>query len=173
MSDPRLDSAHLDFPRRQDYRRARETLLGARGWLTMTGEQFRALVAEADEWLIRPDHVLPGTTYLLFDHAADCAHPLKTGLNTLGRLPNNDIHFEDRCISRRHCVILVHAWGGCDLHDTASRNGTFVNGVRVTRPVRLTAGDSIQLCDRRLLFVSEKDYQADDEYDEHPETEVR
>jgi hypothetical protein len=172
MSDPRLDSCHLDFPRRQQYRRAREALLDARGWLTMTGEQFRALMAEADEWLIRLDRLLPGSNYLLVDQAADSAYPLKTGLNTIGRLPDNDICIDDRYISRRHCVLLVHAWGGCDLHDTASRNGTFVNGVRVTRPVRLTSGDSIQLGDRHLLFVAAKDCQVED-HDAHPETVVR
>ena len=42
----------------------------------------------------------------------------------VGRFPDNDIHFVELCVSRRHCVLLVHAWGGCDLHDTASRNGT-------------------------------------------------
>jgi pSer/pThr/pTyr-binding forkhead associated (FHA) protein len=172
MSDPRLNSCHLDFPRRQEYRRAREALLGARGWLTMTGEQFRALLAEADEWLIRPDQVLPAANYLLIDPAADCTYALKTGLNTIGRLPDNNISLDDRFISRRHCVLLVHAWGGCDLHDTASRNGTFVNGVRVTRPVHLTSGDSIHVCDRRLLFVTDKDCQPGD-YDAHPDTVVR
>jgi hypothetical protein len=32
-------------------------------------------------------------------------------------------------------VILVHATSGCELHDTASTNGTFVNGHRIHDPV--------------------------------------
>jgi pSer/pThr/pTyr-binding forkhead associated (FHA) protein len=137
----------------------------------MTGEQFRALMADADEWLIPLDRLLPGATYLLADQAAGCAYPLKTGLNTVGRMPDNDICLEETVISRRHCVLLVHAWGGCELHDTASRNGTFVNGARVVRPVRLTSGDSVRLANRDLLFVAARDCEVE-EYDAHPETAV-
>src|SRR5438067_10524249 len=108
MSDPRLNSGHLDFPRRQDYRRSRDGLLQARGWLTLAGEQMGGLVGDMDEWPIRPDQVLPGTNYLLVYQREGWAYPLKTGLNTLGRFPDNDIHFEEICISRRHCVLLVH-----------------------------------------------------------------
>ena len=73
-------------------------------------------------------------------------------------------------MSRRHCAILVHAWGGCELHDTASRNGTCVNGRRVGPPVRLASGDQVRVCRRLLLLVSEADYRAEAEDDAHPET---
>ncbi len=168
MSDPRLLSCHLSFPRRQEYRRAREGLLGARGWLTLAAEQVTGLAGPADDWPVRPEQVLPGTKYLLVDRQADRAYPLKTGLNALGRHPANDIRFEELSISRRHCVILVHAWGGCELHDTASRNGTFVNGSRVQRPVRLASGDWVQLSQRLLLFVSEQDFEAECDEDNPP-----
>jgi hypothetical protein len=171
MSDPVLDSGHLSFPRRRDYRRARESLLGARGWLTLVAGHVNDLIGEADEAPGRPHQVLPGTTYLLVDHRAGCAYTLRTGINTVGRLPDNDIRFEELPVSRRHCVILVHAWGGCELHDTASRNGTLVNGRRVREPVQLASGDWIQITKRMLLFVSEKDYRAEREGD-HPATAV-
>ncbi len=173
MSDPRFLSGHLNFPRRQDYRRAREALHGARGWLTLAAEQVAGLAGTSDDWPVRPEQVLPGTKYLLVDHQADCAYPLKTGLNALGRHPANDICFEDLWISRRHCVILVHAWGGCDLHDTASLNGTFVNGARVRQPVRLASGDWVQVSEKLLLFVSEQDYQAEQGDAADPPTVVR
>ena len=38
MVDPRLNSVHLEAPRRQEFRRAREVLLNARGWQTLAGE---------------------------------------------------------------------------------------------------------------------------------------
>jgi hypothetical protein len=172
VPDPRFNSCHLEFPRRQDYRRCRDDLLQARGWLTLAGERLGG-VADADEWLIRPDQVLPGTSHVLVDQREGSSYRLRTGLNTLGRFPENDIQFEEICVSRRHCAILVHAWGGCELHDTASRNGTWVNGARVTRPVRLASGDSIWICKRLLLFLSEKDYQEEcDRYDDHPQTAV-
>ena len=37
-ADPRLNSLHLEAPRRQDYRRAREALLQARGCHTLCAE---------------------------------------------------------------------------------------------------------------------------------------
>src|SRR5262249_23134926 len=91
---------------------------------------------------------------------ANCCYPLRIGFNTIGRLPDNDIELEEITVSRRHCVLLVHAWGGCELHDTASRNGTFVNGHRLRQAVRLTSGDQIGVCNRPLLFVSEKEYHS-------------
>ena len=44
MADARLDSMHFGFtPRRQSYRRARDALLGAQGWVTR-------LVEHVHEW---------------------------------------------------------------------------------------------------------------------------
>jgi hypothetical protein len=173
MADPRLDSVHLGFlPRRQDYRRARQALLGERGWMTLGAEQLRGFLGGGDdsEALLQPEQILPGTKFLLVDHEAGDTYPLRTGLNTVGRLPNNDIVFAPLEVSRRHCVLLVHARGGCELHDTASLNGTSVNGNRVKHQVRLNSGDWIQLPKKLLLFVSEKDYLAGDEDDDHPDT---
>ena len=175
MDDARLNSAHLLLsPRRAQYRQAREALLGARGWLTLGAEQLQALVrAEADSSALAPgwpDRVLPGTRFLLVDHQAGWGHVLKPGLNTIGRFKNNDIVLDEPTVSRRHCVLLVHARGNCELHDTASLNGTFVNGRRVGMPVRLTSGDWLRLSSRLLLFVSERDYQAAYEDESHPDT---
>jgi hypothetical protein len=175
MDDQRLNSAHLLLsPRREHYRCARAALLGARGWVTLGAEGLQALLrAEADSSALvpaGPDRLLPGTRFLLLDHQAGWAHVLKTGLNTLGRFPNNDIVLEELTVSRRHCVVLVHARGACELHDTASLNGTIVNGQRVRQCVRLTSGDRIQLARRMLLFVSERDYQAAYQDESHPDT---
>jgi hypothetical protein len=175
MADPRLDSSHFGFiPRRQAYRRSRQALLEERGMLTLAGEQLRGLLGADDDWPslmpFRPDQVIPGTRYFLVDHRADCCFQLETGLNTLGRLKNNDIVLEENWISRRHCVILIHARGGCELHDTASLNGTWVNGKRVQEPVRLISGDWIGVSQRLLLFISEKDYEVEEASDENPAT---
>jgi hypothetical protein len=175
MDDARLNSAHLLLsPRREQYRQAREALLGARGWLTLGAERLQALVRAGDDssallpgW---PDRVLPGTRFLLVDHQAGWAHVLKPGINSIGRFNNNDIVLDGPMASRRHCVLLVHARGTCELHDTASRNGTFVNGRRVEAPVRLTSGDWLRLSSRLLLFVNERDYRAAYEDESHPAT---
>jgi FHA domain len=162
MADTRLNSAHLEFlTRRQEYRRTREDLLGARGWLTEAVEHVHGMLGEGDDWLAlsrgRPDQILLATRFLLVEQQTGRSYPLKIGLNTIGRLRNNDIVLEERPISRRHCVLLVHAGGGCELHDTASRNGTFVNGHLIRQPVQLVSGDRIQVSERLLLFVSEED----------------
>ena len=117
MAEPRLNSGHLGcFPRRHQYRRAREVLLGARGWLIWAAEGVHGLVGGVDERPslppFRPQHLVPGPKYLLIDRHAGCLYPLKTGLNTIGRLPDNDIVIDESTVSRRHCAILVHAWGG-------------------------------------------------------------
>jgi hypothetical protein len=131
----------------------------------LAAEAIHGLVGGVDEWPsllpVRPEQLVPGPRYVLIDHQADLLYPLKTGLNTIGRLPDNDIVFEEDTVSRRHCAILVHAWGGCELHDTASRNGTFLNGQPFWRPIPLASGDQIRLCRRLLHLVCESDYQAD------------
>src|SRR5262249_17277791 len=84
----------------------------------------------------------------------DGVHNLKTGLNTIGRLPDNDIAVSDGSVSRRHCAIIVHASKGCEVYDTASKNGTYVNGQKINGLTVLKTGDKIKLCDRQFLFVA-------------------
>jgi FHA domain len=171
--DPRLDSAHFELrPRRQQYRRARESLLGARGWVTLVRERAGDLLAEGDSLLpVRPDDLLPGPRFFLVDEQTGDRYALRPGLNTLGRLPDNDVIFDEFAVSRRHCVILAHAWGGCELHDTASRNGTFLNERRITRPERLASGDVLRLASRQLRFVGVGDLGARCDPEQHPETD--
>lgn len=177
MADPRLNSMHFDLdPRRQEYRQAREELLAARGWMTLALEKVNNLAEDSDVWPallpIRPDQFLPGTKFLLIEPSTRQTYPLRPGLNTIGRLPDNDIVLEEIWISRRHCVVLIHASGQCVLHDTASRNGTFVNGKRIDEPTLLHCGDQIMVSRRLLAFVRESDCRSDDQNDNHPETAV-
>ena len=156
MMDPRLNSIHLEAPRRQDYRRAREALLQARGCQTLYAER------ESDE----PDDSPSNTLIQKADHpdtgALPCwlsddqyIYPLKVGLNTVGRSSENDVVVPDCFISRRHCAILVHSHSGYELHDTASKNGVFLNGARLSGPTPLKSGDTIRICERQFVFVSQ------------------
>jgi pSer/pThr/pTyr-binding forkhead associated (FHA) protein len=56
------------------------------------------------------------------------------------------------------------------LHDTPSRNGTQVNGRYVRHAVGLTSGDHIDICERRLLFINEREWQAPVENDDYSDT---
>jgi pSer/pThr/pTyr-binding forkhead associated (FHA) protein len=177
MNDPRLNSGHFEsLGRRQDYRRARELLLGARGWMTLATERIHDMVEDSDNWPallpIRPDQVLPGAKFVLIDQQTRQTYALHTGLNTIGRFPENDIVLEVITVSRRHCALLVHARGVCELHDTASRNGTFVNGQVIRQPVRLHSGDRIQIGPVELLFVAEKDCPPDERDPDYPDTAI-
>ncbi|HEY1376568.1 MAG TPA: FHA domain-containing protein, partial [Gemmataceae bacterium] len=145
---------HLEaMPRREDYRRAREQMLGSCGQQTLAVDR-----PEVDEPQAlrthRGDEPQPpiGAKYWLVDQ--DGVHNLKVGLNTIGRMPDNDVSVPDGSVSRRHCAIVVHATRGCELFDTASKNGTFVNGQRIAGPTTLKAGDQIRLCDRQFVFLS-------------------
>ena len=154
MSDPRLCSVHLDaHPRRAEYRRAREELLAACGQKTLGFDQadldqLQALHTQKTEG----ESASAAAGFCLIDQ--DGIHNLKTGLNTIGRLPDNDIAVADGSVSRRHCAVIVHATSGCEVYDTASKNGTFVNGQRINGLTALKVGDKIRLCDRQFVFTS-------------------
>ena len=156
MADHHLNSMHLEAPRREEFRKARARLLNAVGDYTrcaMVGEAPEDSPADSRTLVQNLENRLPtGTTCALMDK--DAVYPLKVGLNTIGRLPDNDIVLEDAFVSRRHCAILVHAGSGYELHDVASKNGTFLNGTRLRGPVPLSSGDEIRMCDRQLVFVT-------------------
>jgi hypothetical protein len=150
MNDPRLNSMHLGPDRRELFRHARERLLGARGPETChfeqggTGGGSGTLHGDYDEEASQElDFCLMDTEHV---------YPLKVGVNTLGRSSENDLVVTDAFISRRHCAILVHASHGCELHDTASKNGTFLNGAKLAKPARLKCGDKIRVCERQFVF---------------------
>jgi hypothetical protein len=175
MADPRLNSMHLGLlPRREEYRRARAALLGERGWLTLGAEQLRGFLGDDDDPSapapLHPGSILPVPTFLLVDREAGFQFSLRTGLNTVGRFDDNDLVLPDLTVSRRHCVLLVHARGGTELHDTASLNGTFVNGERVRQPVRLASGDWIKITRHLLLFIRAEDLPNASGEGTHPDT---
>jgi hypothetical protein len=99
---------------------------------------------------VRLDALPPGGTYALVRLPDGLRHPLKVGINAVGRSPQNDLVLRPTRISRRHCVVLVHADGGCEVYDTASLNRIWVNGKRVDR-ADLFPGDRLELCE--LLYL--------------------
>ena len=160
MADSRLNSIHLDPSRRQEFRHAREALLGARGTQTQALEnpEGAAWSAQAGQTAIQNlENRPPGNVkYVLMDR--EYIYPLKVGLNTIGRMPDNDVVLPDPYVSRRHCAILVHAAGtGCEVHDVASKNGTFVNGQKIDGPTLLHTGDEIRMCGKQLVFMTKDD----------------
>jgi hypothetical protein len=154
MPDPRLNSLHLDPVRRQDYRRAREILLHSRGEMTLCAEQHPAEEpAICSTFIQNPGAELPENLICwLVDK--EFLYPLKIGLNTMGRSNDNDIVVQDSYVSRRHCAILMHSNKSCEVHDTASKNGTYLNGSKISAPTLLKPGDEIRICDKQFVFFS-------------------
>jgi hypothetical protein len=73
------------------------------------------------------------------------------GTYTIGRR-DCDIILEDEKISRKHASIIVIRENQFAVSDLASKNGTFVNGVRLTRR-NLQHNDLIRLGDTTLRFT--------------------
>jgi hypothetical protein len=158
MSDPRLHSLHLEGqPRRDTFRAAREALQKACGSQTIAGD-VRVLTDErlGASTLAAPPGgpAPPGITgrFAFYLKDGTNVYPLHVGMNSIGRLPDNDVVVRDECVSRRHCAIVIHSDLRCELHDVASKNGTLLNGKKIPAPTRLQSGDTITLCNRRLTF---------------------
>jgi pSer/pThr/pTyr-binding forkhead associated (FHA) protein len=89
--------------------------------------------------------------YFLKD--GDKLHKLAVGVNSVGRLPDNQVVLADDHVSRRHCAVVVHSDGRCELHDIASKNGTLLNGKKISAPTPINTGDQISLCGKMLELV--------------------
>lgn len=157
--DPRLNSIHLDPLRRQDFRRAREVLLQARGNETLcTEQQLQQNDADSGSTFIQNSGTIPPPSLQVWLVDRDYLYPLKVGLNTMGRSADNDVVVEDLYVSRRHCAILVHHDHSCVLQDIASKNGTYINGTRISGPTLLRPGDEIRICNRQFIFQTRQSH---------------
>jgi predicted component of type VI protein secretion system len=79
--------------------------------------------------------------------------PLEAKETTIGRWPDNDIVIADRWVSRHHARI-VHQGLRYLVEDLDSKNGTFINGQRLSEPQELEDGDRIQVAPRyQFTFV--------------------
>ena len=151
MADPQFQSLHLEgLPRQIEFRAARQkmelgcgqlTLGGDLGWITDDG-------STGGETRLGPNLA---RTFWVQD--GELLHTLSVGVNSVGRLPDNSVVLRDECVSRRHCAIVVHRDGTCELHDIASKNGTILNGARIQGPMKLRPGDKIALCAKQLVFL--------------------
>jgi putative serine protease PepD len=63
----------------------------------------------------------------------------------IGRAADSGLVLDDPEVSRAHAEILRTADGGLELRDLGSANGTFVDGVPITGPVRLYGGERLQI----------------------------
>lgn len=71
---------------------------------------------------------------------------------SIGRSSTCDLMLQDSKVSRKHVVINRQAGGEFWLSDLGSANGTYVNQLRVSQPVRLRSGDEIRIGPFQLRF---------------------
>ena len=91
---------------------------------------------------------------LLKPHHRPQDYSLVVGWNTLGRLPDNAVVLTSPFVSRRHCAIRVLPDGGCFIHDLGSKDGVYVNGVRIKRRTWLNNGDEIRVGGQHFVLVA-------------------
>lgn len=81
--------------------------------------------------------------------------PLEKERYTLGRVPDNDIHLDDKAVSSKHAEILT-ILNDSFIQDLNSTNGTYVNG-KVVKKHALANGDVITLGRHELRYEAEGD----------------
>jgi hypothetical protein len=151
MSDPRLNGNHLSIARFDQYEAAVNEMIDHRGPSTADLDPYvRPPIRIHNP--IRRDAPPAGGTYCLVGRSGGRQYVLRTGINAIGRYPQNDIVLTPNHVSRRHCVVLVHATGACEVYDTASRNGTWVNRQRIGRVV-LYPGDILGVTDQTFMLA--------------------
>ena len=156
MPELLFHSMHLEGqPRLAEFRAARDRMELGCGQLTLGGN----LDWLHDDSSGRGDTRSYGAnlTRTFWVQDGEQLHTLTVGVNSLGRLPDNSVVLRDECVSRRHCAIVVHRDGSCELHDIASKNGTVLNGAKIHGPTKLRPGDKISLCAKQLVFLVRDD----------------
>ncbi len=124
-----------------------------RSMFVRTIHRFGYAFAASADTVDRTTRADSGTTMCWLIRGAERV-PVSVGENVVGRGPSASlrigldpaaaIHGDPAGISRCHALIVV-AGDVPMLRDLASKNGTFVDGVRVTAPVRLADGSQIRL----------------------------
>lgn len=92
--------------------------------------------------------------YLVLHTESGNRHVSLVGSNcwTVGRSDDNNLVLPDRWISRNHAMLQSMENGEFYLIDLGSRNGSFVNGRRVSVPVTLRDGDMLTFGQTELQF---------------------
>lgn len=84
-------------------------------------------------------------------------HPTET---TIGRGSTNDVVLDSMHVSRRHAIVTISG-SVVTINDLGSRNGLFVNGIRVASHA-LAAGDEISIGSFKLRFLASEHHFSTD-----------
>ncbi len=81
----------------------------------------------------------------------DCEFRLADGEHIVGREPGVAVRLDSPKVSRHHARVTVTG-REVSIEDLGSKNGTFVRGVRIEEPTRLSPGNDIQIGPIKLIF---------------------
>ena len=77
--------------------------------------------------------------------------PLREGENLVGRHPASAVWLNGSSVSRTHARIVVGG-AGATIEDCGSRNGTFVDGRKLTAPHQLVDGTTVTFGSEQVTF---------------------
>ena len=107
----------------------------------------------AEAAVAAPPRRLSGSRFHCRISWGDREAALSEGENILGREPTVAFFIDLNSVSRRHAKIAI-AGGTATIEDLGSRNGTYVNGLRIEGPTKLANGDKIKIGSASLVFRS-------------------
>ena len=81
-------------------------------------------------------------------------HWIRSDSIVVGRHPYCDVVLNNNAVSREHAR-LTKRGDGVYVEDLHSRNGVWVNGVKIAEPTRIYSRDSLQVGDATLVFYSD------------------
>jgi DNA-binding winged helix-turn-helix (wHTH) protein len=77
--------------------------------------------------------------------------PLRAGANILGRDATADVQIDDHTVSRKHAAITIRE-NAVTVEDLDSKNGTYLDSVKLTGSASIQDGETIVLGDASIVF---------------------
>lgn len=90
---------------------------------------------------------------LSFENKTIQEFELKRGSLSIGRDTNNDIHIDDRAVSKKHAKILT-IFNESYIEDLGSTNGTFIDNNKIIGHA-LINGENILIGGYKLSYINE------------------
>jgi len=113
------------------------------------GYEFKAEVTEEESTTGENSSASAAVTCLLISH--DRVFPLADGEQLAGRDPVLSIWLNSPKVSWRHARLVVRG-PSTTIEDLGSKNGTYVNGIRITQPSDVQSGDEVRIGPFRLML---------------------
>src|SRR5215470_10493679 len=105
------------------------------------GYEFKAEITEEES---TNREILPASAVTCILTSQEKLFPLVDGDQLAGRDPVLSIWLDSPRVSWRHARFAVRG-PSTTIEDLGSKNGTYVNGIRITQPTNLRAGDEVRM----------------------------